>query len=308
GARPRPRQGQRQRRRDRARPPARRDRHAPPPDPHPRAPGDAEAPRLRVGLHRRRAGDRDARREVRMSEKRRDVRITGRILFLTEDADLLKRQLYGYEDLDFDPERKLIDNISTDEITPGWVCYYYDETLARYCLVGLRGGHVERAPIRNGGFSVIVSGLSKGCGSSRETAPFSELKAGVQLVIAKTIEKIYGQNAPNIGLLTSTDFGLIERIRRGEAIGIEGFTRGLDPISAAIVEYGGLFPYNRARLKGETTPPIPDTGARPMTLAEKILANRAIRDARTGATGLPAVRPGDALFARTDVRFSHEYV
>ena len=33
----------------------------------------------------------------------------------------------------------LVSNISTDEITPGWVCYYYDETLGRYCLVGLRG-------------------------------------------------------------------------------------------------------------------------------------------------------------------------
>ena len=33
--------------------------------------------------------------------------------------------------------------------------------------------------------------------------------------IAKSIEKIYGQNAQNIGLLTSTDFSLIERIERG---------------------------------------------------------------------------------------------
>ena len=39
---------------------------------------------------------------------------------------------------------------------------------------------------------------------------------GVQLVIAKNIEKIYGQNCQNIGLLTSTDFGLLARIERGD--------------------------------------------------------------------------------------------
>jgi len=243
-----------------------------------------------------------------MTAPARSVRIEGRILYLTEDQGLLEAQLYGGEDLAWDPARKLIDNISTDELTPGWVCYYYDETLARYCLVGLRGGKVKKDAIKGGGFGVTVSGLSKGCGSSRETAPFSELKAGVQLVIAKNIEKIYGQNCQNIGLLTSTDFDLIPRIERGEAIPIAEFTKGLDPISAAIVEHGGLFAYNQARLAGRTSPPVVTTAARPMTLCEKILSDRAIADAKTGRLGVRAVQPGDALFVRTDVRFSHEYV
>jgi 3-isopropylmalate/(R)-2-methylmalate dehydratase large subunit len=237
----------------------------------------------------------------------RTVNFRGRTLFLTEDASLLQAQLAGV-DLDFSPERALIANISTDEITPGWVCYYYDQTLGRYCLVGLRGGHVKPDAVKSGGFSVIVSGDSKGCGSSRETAPYSEMAAGVRLVVAKSIEKIYRQNAQNIGLLTSTDFGLLPRIARGEAIPIEEFTRGLDPISAAIVERGGLFAYNRARLAGSASPPAITTRPRPMTLCEKILAARAIVDARSGIVGVPAVKPGDAFFARADVRFSHEYV
>ena len=240
----------------------------------------------------------------------RAVRVRGRILFVTEDPALLEKQLAG-EDIGFDVEKNeppLVGNISTDELTPGWVCYYYDETLARYCLVGLRGGKVGKDAIKNGGFGVIVSGISKGCGSSRETAPYSELKAGVQLVIAKSIEKIYRQNAQNIGLLTSTDFGLIERIERGEEIPMSEFTKGLDAISAAIVEHGGLFAYNRARLAGETTPPPVTTAPRPMTLCEKILAAHVIVDAKEGKIGVPAVKPGDAFFARTDVRFSHEYV
>jgi len=240
--------------------------------------------------------------------RRTSVRARGRILYLTEDPDLLRTQLSGGS-IEFDPERHaLVNNISTDEITPGWVCYYYDETLARYCLVGLRGGNVERDAIKNGGFGVIVSGRSKGCGSSRETAPYSEREAGIQIVVAKSIEKIYGQNCQNIGLLTTTDFGVLERVARGDEIPISEFTRGLDPISRDVVEYGGLFTYNKARLAGEVSPPTIDTASRPMTLCEKIIAAHAIVDARTGKLGVQAVKPGDALFVRTDVRFSHEYV
>ncbi len=235
------------------------------------------------------------------------LRFSGRILYLTEDVDLLRRQLGG-EDLPFDPARKLIDNISTDEITPGWVCFYYDETLGRFSLVGLRGGLFGKDTLKAGGFDVIVSGLSKGCGSSRETAPYSELVAGAKLVIAQSIEKIYGQNSQNIGLLTSTDFGLIPRIVRGEAIPMREFTEGLDRISADIVRAGGLFEYNKLRLRGEVAPPAIETGARPMTMVEKIIAAHAIVDAREGRVGVPFVKPGDALFVRTDVRFSHEYV
>src|SRR5581483_9722683 len=229
------------------------------------------------------------------------VRFPGRVLQLTEDPALIARQLAG-EDLPYVPDRPLMDNISTDEITPGWVCYYYDETLARFSLVGFRGGKIQKDAIKGGGFGVIVSGISKGCGSSRETAPYSELKAGVQLVIAKSIEKIYRQNAQNIGLLTSTDFGLIARIQRGEDIPIGEFTKGLDPISAGIVEHGGLFAYNKARLAGRVSPPAVTTEKRPMTLCEKILAAHVIKDAKTGTLGAAGVKPGDAFFARTDVR------
>src|SRR6184192_2744308 len=187
------------------------------------------------------------------------IRFDRRVLFLTEDVSLIRRQLEGGEDLEFDEERPLMNNISTDEITPGWVCFYYDETLGEYVYVGMREGAVKKDEVKNGGFAVVVSGLSKGCGSSRETAPYAEKWAGIQLVIAKSIEKIYGQNSQNIGLLTSTDFGLIDRIRRGEEIALDEFTKGLDPISKDIVEYGGLFNYNKARLVGDVTPPPVET-------------------------------------------------
>ncbi len=235
------------------------------------------------------------------------IRFQGRILFLTEDLDDLRRQLQG-EDLPFDPDRKLMDNISTDEITPGWVCFYYDETLGHYVYVGLRGNVVTPGAVKGGGFRVVVSGISKGCGSSRETAPYAEKHAGIELVIARSIEKIYGQNAQNIGLLTSTDFSLIPRIMAGEEIELSAFTKGLDPISRAIVEHGGLFSYNKARMAGRVAAIPLKTAPRPMTLVEKIIAAHAVVDLSRDEIGVAAVKPGDALFCRTDIRFSHEYV
>jgi 3-isopropylmalate/(R)-2-methylmalate dehydratase large subunit len=240
------------------------------------------------------------------------IGFAGPVLFLTEDISLIRRQLQG-EDLEAELTRSLqggdlplMNNISTDEITPGWVCFYYDETLAHYVYVGMRESAVQKDEVKNRGFAVVVSGLSKGCGSSRETAPYAEKWAGIQLVIAQSIEKIYGQNSQNIGLLTSTDFGLIERVRRGEEIPLSEFTKGLDPISKDIVEYGGLFNYNKARLAGEISPPPLETRARPMTIVEKIIARHAF--VRAGTVGVEAVQPGDSLFAVADVRFTHEYV
>src|SRR5436190_3773103 len=213
-----------------------------------------------------------------------NVRIAGRILFLTEDTSLIRQQVEARGDeakaLEdqlaqrlMNDDLPLMNNISTDEITPGWVCFYYDETLAQYVYVGMREGAVKKDEVKNGGFAVVVSGLSKGCGSSRETAPYAEKWAGIQLVIAQSIEKIYGQNSQNIGLLTATDFSLTERIRRGEEIALSEFTKGLDPISRDIVEYGGLFNYNKARLTGAVAPPPLETPfeqpARPMTIVEK---------------------------------------
>lgn len=253
-----------------------------------------------------------------MTERRPEhIKFSGRILFLTDDTALIRQQLEATGDAAAALETELaarlnagdlplMSNISTDEITPGWVCFYYDETLGQYVYVGMREAAVKKDEVKNGGFAVVVSGLSKGCGSSRETAPYAEKAAGIQLVIAQSIEKIYGQNSQNIGLLTSTDFGLIDRIRRGEEIPLTEFTKGIDPISQDIVTHGGLFNYNKARLSGKVSPPQSETTARPMTIVEKIIARHAFVTA--GKIGVEAVKPGDALFALADVRFSHEYV
>ena len=248
-----------------------------------------------------------ARRLARLPD---EVRLAGRILYLTEDPDLLTRQLRG-EDLTWTPAIKLRDNISTDEITPAYICYYYDDTLGDFPYLGLKAGQefpIARGAVKRGGFVASVAGRRRGKGSSREQSPYAELKAGIRLVVAESIERIYRENCQNLGILTTTDFSVLERVRRGETIPLSVFTAGEGQITRDIIEHGGLFEYNVARLQGAVRVPTLATARRPMTVAEKIFARHWVADAATGHVGVPAVAPGDEGFVVTDIRFSHEYV
>lgn len=241
------------------------------------------------------------------------VKLQGRILFLTEDPALIKSQLAG-EDLPWDTANptnnpKLRDDISTDEITPAHICFFFDETLGEFPYTGLKCGNetpIGRKDVKNGGFVACVSGKRRGKGSSREQSPYAELCAGIQIVIAENIERIYKQNCQNLGVLTSTDFSLIDRIRKGEEMPLSIFTEGEDEITRQVIEHGGLFPFNVARLQGKTNVPPITTKKRPMTVAEKIFAKHMLNG--PDSVGVEAVKPGDTGFARTDLRFSHEYV
>jgi len=238
------------------------------------------------------------------------VRFQGRVLFLTEDPDLVRQQLEG-RDLDWTPAVKLRDDISTDEITPAYICYYYDDTLGEFPYLGLKCRDdfpVTRGLVKRGGFAVSVSGKRRGKGSSREQSPYAEMCAGIKLVIAESLERIYRENCQNLGILTTTDFSIIERVLHGDEISLSTFTRGEGEITRGIIEYGGLFNYNVARLQGKAAVPPPSTVKRPMTLGEKILARHWVADPAARKIGVPAVRPGDEGFVLTDIRFSHEYV
>ncbi|HET9441212.1 MAG TPA: aconitase family protein [Longimicrobiales bacterium] len=197
---------------------------------------------------------------IPVTKRPRKLRFDGRILYLLDDAELLRRQLNG-EDIELTPElkAKLRDQISTDEITPAYICYYFDETLGDFPYLGLRASGefpVARGLVRKGGFVCSVSGKRRGKGSSREQSPYAEQMAGIEVVIAENIERIYNENCQNLGMLTSTDFSLLERIKRGEEIDLSAFTEGVDAITREIIEYGGLFEYNVARMQGKTTPPM----------------------------------------------------
>ncbi|CAN7776072.1 aconitase family protein [Variovorax sp. LjRoot84] len=227
-----------------------------------------------------------------------------RVLFLSDDPDAVERQLQG-DDIALVDAGALRDNISTDEITPATLGTIWDERLGRYPYLGFISG--GRQPIgvdavKNAGFSVTVAGKRYGKGSSREHSPMAERSAGIRLVIAESFERIYRQNADNLGLFTSTDFSLIERIQNGEPIDIEELVSSRDAQAAAILRHGGLLQYGRARMTQVGTPPAEAVDG-PTTLAEKILARHLLvtGDSQAG------LQQGQGAFVRADWRFLIEY-
>ena len=65
--------------------------------------------------------------------------LTGRVLVLSQNAELLRAQLAG-ADVSLQAAGALRDRISTDEITPAWACYYFDATRARGRWLSGAGG------------------------------------------------------------------------------------------------------------------------------------------------------------------------
>jgi len=196
-------------------------------------------------------------------------------------------------------------DVSTDEITPVAILSHYDERLARFPYTGLRSeGRTPIAPgdVVAGGYTVTVAGRRYGKGSSREHSPAAEKLAGIRLVIAESFERIYRQNADNIGLFTSTDLGLVERIQRGEQIAVDELLSGRDPLAAGILRAGGLLRFGQQHLRSALPAPAAATD-RPLTLFEKIVRRHLLATPVTPADP----RSGDGAFLRADWRFIHEY-
>src|SRR5258708_37674715 len=94
----------------------------------------------------------------------------------------------------------------------------------------------------------------------------------MKVVIAENIERIYKQNCQNLGVLTSTDFGIIDKVRAGQEIPLSEFTNGEDEITRQVIEYGGVIPFNLARMQKKVFLPPISPDKRPATSAGKIFA------------------------------------
>jgi 3-isopropylmalate/(R)-2-methylmalate dehydratase large subunit len=228
-----------------------------------------------------------------------------RILYLSGDPGIVKRQLTG-ERIPLQQAGTLRDDVSTDEITPVAIMSHYDAKLARFAYTGLKCGSetpIAAGAVQAGGIVVTVAGARYGKGSSREHSPAAESHAGVRIVLARSFERIYRQNADNIGLLTSTDFSLLARIERGEAVPLDEILAGRDDLAARIVRSGGLLAFGQEYLKNVVPSPAEHGAAGPRTLFEKIVARHALATPVT----LAQPRPGDGIFVHADWRFIHEY-
>ncbi|MCR4315739.1 MAG: aconitase family protein [Planctomycetes bacterium] len=232
---------------------------------------------------------------------------TDRVLYLTKDPELIRGQLAGKLRLtlsDVKPE-DLLDDINTDAMTPAWVCFSHlpaEIALNAYAGLMYEGKRIfaERA-LMDGGFVAICSGKRKGTGSSRETAAQCEKFAGIDIVFAESFAPIHARNNINQGTLMG-GYDLLARFEAGEEIPVTEFTKDLDPISAKIVELGGLFNFERAVKDGAVKIDPPSTTKRAMTLGEKLIAKHAY-----GASDELFVKPGDILLVNVDGGYSHEF-
>ncbi len=199
------------------------------------------------------------------------VRLTPgkRVLFLTKDPELIRRQLAGeltlsMADLTVD---ELLDDINTDAMTPAWVCFSHrPEDIARDAYAGLivDGERLfPRDALLDGNFEVIVSGLRKGVGSSRETAVQAEKWCGIRIAIAASFAPIHAAQQHQPGRADGRPRDARAAARRGEGVPLEEFAGELRPGHAReVVRRGGLFPFARAVAAGEIELPPPSTGRR----------------------------------------------
>jgi len=229
-----------------------------------------------------------------------------RVLFLTKDPDLIRRQLAGALDLRMDDlsVEDLLDDVNTDAMTPAWVCFRHRPAdIARDAYAGLIVDDERLFPtdaLKDGGFEVIVSGYRKGTGSSRETAVQAEKWSGIRIAIAASFAPIHARNNVNQGVLMG-GHDVLRRLQAGERVPLDAFLEGYDPITRLIVRCGGLFAFNRALAEGRLTLPATGTGPRPMTMGEKVIASHLVGD------GPRYVKPGDAVVATVDGGYSHEF-
>lgn len=237
------------------------------------------------------------------------MKLSGRILWLTEDADAIARQLSG-ADATFPPADPpaLHYGVNTDAMINGAACTlgYTGEILGPYFLENFKET-VAKDGVKNGGFQVIVGGDAYGSGSSREVAVVAHQGAGIELVVAKSFQRIFQENMVYSGLPFTTDLGVIERLQAGEDVDLGALARELPAFFRAVAEAGGLMKYGTALLEGRVQPSYEvERAPRPMTCIEKIVAARGWAGPDR-ATGLASVQPGDQVLCEAGFRGVHEY-
>ncbi len=229
-----------------------------------------------------------------------------RILFLTKDLELIKQQLYHGLNLQMSNLKisNLLDDINTDVMTPAWVCFSHKpEDIAIHAYAGLmhNGKRIfkDRALI-DGNFEVIVAGLRKGTGSSRETAAQCERFSGIRMSIAASFAPIHERNNINLGQLCANHETLL-RLQHGQSIKLDDIIGRYDQVTQLILKSGGLFSFSKQLASGQITLPKCETANKPMTMAEKIITLKA------SDPNVYCVRPGDTVVACVDGGYSHEF-
>lgn len=148
---------------------------------------------------------------------------------------------------------RLGDNIDTDAIIPArYLALPSLAEMSKHLFEPLGEEGLNRPAAE----PVIVAGENFGCGSSREHAVRVILEAGVKVVVADSLARIFFRNAINCGLAVVECPGISRRVRGGERLAVDTQAgkvcleggEVLDCLTLPdflleIVNAGGLIPY-----------------------------------------------------------------
>ena len=237
------------------------------------------------------------------------MKLRGKVLWLTDDAGSLARQLEG-QSTSFSAREvpPLSYGVNTDLMISGAACTlgYTGEILGPYFLENFKEV-VKKDSIRSGGYQVVVGGDAYGSGSSREVAVVAHQGAGIELVVAKSFQRIFQENMVYSGLPFTADFSVLERLLKGEDVDLAALSQELPPFFRSVAENGGLLRFGTKLLAGQVKPTYPtEVPRRPMNVVEKIIAQQVFRGVGA-AKGIGAVAPGDQVLCEAGFRGVHEY-
>jgi 3-isopropylmalate/(R)-2-methylmalate dehydratase large subunit len=234
------------------------------------------------------------------------MKLTGRVLYLTDNAEALRQQLDGQTiDARQDPKHFAV---NTDAMISGQACTlgYTPEILGPHFLKNFKET-VGEDEVRQGGFQVIVGGDAYGSGSSREVAVVAHQGAGIELVIADSFQRIFQENMVYSGLPFTTDYAVLERLLSGEDVDLAALAEELPDFFRSVAAKGGLLPFGTDLMNGSFAPTYAlDKPARPLNAVEKVIAQQ-VYCGQQQPDGAANVEPGDQVLCRAGFRGMHEY-
>ncbi len=153
---------------------------------------------------------------------------------------------------------KLGKDISTDDIYPGrFMATVLPTETPQFCFHDRTEFNARLKAKQIPAGSVVVADENFGCGSSREQAA-STIRGHELVVVARSIARIFMQNAINLGLnliicpTVEASEGDELEVLAGKVVnrttGREFATVPLPPARQAIIDAGGLIPYTRKKL------------------------------------------------------------
>ena len=238
----------------------------------------------------------------------------GSFLVLTADPVKTKSQLEGHRyNASEAAQLDLHYGVNTDAMISGQACTlgYTGSILGPYFLENFQEV-VRLNSIKDSDCQIIVGGDAYGTGSSREVAVVAHQGAGIDLVVAKSLQRIFQENMVYSGLPFTSDFSILDRLESGEQIALSELYDRLPPFFREVATSGGLLPYANRWLEGEISPWYPiEAEARSQTVVEKLIARRTWKTGTLGdaalSFGIDSVSPGDQVLCSVAFRGMHEY-